>query len=64
LMPGTVRVEVMDASESAPAPRVAADEDVSGRGLALVESLARRWGVDPAVGGGKTVWFEVDRAAS
>jgi DNA-binding NarL/FixJ family response regulator len=64
LMPGTVRVEVRDASEAAPAPRAAGDEDSSGRGLALVESLARRWGVDPVAGGGKTVWFEVDRVAS
>jgi DNA-binding NarL/FixJ family response regulator len=64
LMPEKVRVEVKDTSEAALAPRVAADEDVSGRGLALVESLARRWGVDPAADGGKTVWFEVDRAAS
>ena len=61
LLPKTVRVEVMDASEVALAPRVASDQDDSGRGLALVESLARRWGVDPVAGGGKTVWFEVDR---
>jgi hypothetical protein len=27
----------------------------------MVETLARRWGVDPVAGGGKTVWFEVDR---
>jgi DNA-binding NarL/FixJ family response regulator len=61
LMPGTVRVEVLDSSDAAVSPRTAADQDVSGRGLALVESLARRWGVDPVAGGGKTVWFEVDR---
>lgn len=61
LQPGTVRVEVTDSSETALAPRLAADEDVSGRGLALVESLARRWGVEPVAGGGKKVWFEVDR---
>lgn len=61
LMPRTVRVEVMDSSEIALAPRTATNEDVSGRGLALVESLARRWGVDLVAGAGKTVWFEVDR---
>jgi DNA-binding NarL/FixJ family response regulator len=54
-------VEVTDASESAPAPRQASLEDASGRGLALVEAMARRWGVRPSPGGGKTVWFEVDR---
>jgi DNA-binding NarL/FixJ family response regulator len=63
LMPGTVRVAVMDTSDTPLAPRAAAEEDVSGRGLALVESLARRWGVDPVAGGGKAVWFEVERAA-
>ena len=55
------RVEVTDASANAVAPRDAATDEDSGRGLALVGSLARRWGVRPAPGGGKTVWFEVDR---
>jgi len=63
LQPGTVRVEVTDSSEVAPVPRAAAEEDISGRGLAMVESLARRWGVEPAAGGGKKVWFEVERVA-
>jgi DNA-binding NarL/FixJ family response regulator len=54
-------VEVTDTSELAPAPREASLEDASGRGLALVEAMARRWGVRPCPGGGKTVWFEVDR---
>jgi DNA-binding NarL/FixJ family response regulator len=57
------RVEVTDASARAVAPRAAASDDASGRGLALVGSLARRWGVRPVPGGGKTVWFEVDRHA-
>jgi DNA-binding NarL/FixJ family response regulator len=57
------RVEVTDASVQTVAPRDAAADEDSGRGLALVESLARRWGVRPAPGGGKTVWFEVDRTA-
>lgn len=56
------RVEVTDASPQAVAPRDAASDEDSGRGLALVGSLARRWGVRPVPGGGKTVWFEVDRA--
>ncbi len=54
-------VEVTDSSESALAPRDAKIDEDSGRGLALVESMARRWGVRQAPGGGKTVWFEVDR---
>jgi hypothetical protein len=32
---------------------------LSGRGLALVESLSTRWGAYRNDGGGKTVWFEV-----
>jgi len=54
-------VAVTDTSELAPAPREAADDETSGRGLALVEAMARRWGVDSRPGGGKTVWFEVAR---
>ena len=55
------RIEVTDASADSPVPRDAAHDEDSGRGLALVGSLARRWGVRPAPGGGKTVWFEVHR---
>jgi DNA-binding NarL/FixJ family response regulator len=55
------RIEVTDDSAEAIAPRDATSEEDSGRGLALVGSLAQRWGVRPAPGGGKTVWFEVTR---
>jgi DNA-binding NarL/FixJ family response regulator len=58
------RVEVTDRSDAPPAPRPAADSDNSGRGLALVEALARRWGTRRIVGGGKTVWFEVARGVA
>jgi DNA-binding NarL/FixJ family response regulator len=61
---GTVaRVEVTDRSELAPAPRQSGVEDDSGRGLTLVQALARRWGSGRQPGGGKTVWFEVAREA-
>jgi len=56
------RIEVTDASGASIAPRNATSEEDSGRGLALVGSLAQRWGVRPAAGGGKTVWFEVQRS--
>ena len=55
------RIEVTDASAQAVAPRDATDEEDSGRGLALVGNLAERWGVRSSPGGGKTVWFEVNR---
>lgn len=61
LTPTAARVEVSDASSHGVAPRDAAEDEDSGRGLALVGTLARRWGVRPCPGGGKTVWFEVDR---
>jgi anti-sigma regulatory factor (Ser/Thr protein kinase) len=57
------RVEVTDASTDGVAPRDATADEDSGRGLALVGNLARRWGVRAAPGGGKTVWFEVERPA-
>jgi anti-sigma regulatory factor (Ser/Thr protein kinase) len=56
-----VRVEVADAS-STPPPTVVeapAPDEVSGRGLVLVDVLADRWGTEPRVPVGKTVWAEV-----
>jgi DNA-binding NarL/FixJ family response regulator len=60
----SARVEVTDRSDAPPAPRTPAEEESSGRGLALVEALARRWGTRRLVSGGKTVWFEVIRAGA
>jgi anti-sigma regulatory factor (Ser/Thr protein kinase) len=59
----TVRVEVADISACPPRPRRAAGEDTNGRGLALVDGLADRWGWQPE-GAGKSIWCEVDRGAS
>ncbi|MFB6814249.1 ATP-binding protein [Streptomyces sp. NPDC056347] len=60
--PGTVRVEVADASCRPPLQRHAAGEDTNGRGLELVDGLADRWGWQPE-GSGKRIWCEVDRRA-
>lgn len=54
----TVRVEVGDGSRLAPRPRRPDRGETSGRGLAIVESLALRWGVTPTLGG-KRVWAEL-----
>lgn len=54
-----LRVEVADDSPRMPEPRSAGLLEEGGRGLALVESLARDWGVHRQ-GAGKVVWFELD----
>lgn len=60
-----VRVEVQDGNARDPSPRHYSTMATTGRGLLLVEELAERWGVlSPAPGPGKTVWFELARAAS
>jgi DNA-binding NarL/FixJ family response regulator len=60
LTPSAVRIEVIDLESALPVARDAADDETSGRGLALVEALASAWGVE-ARPGGKVVWFEVPR---
>ena len=51
----TVRLEVADRSGRAPVPRCAGDEATGGRGLALVDGLADRWGWSTE-GAGKRIW--------
>jgi hypothetical protein len=59
-MTGTnVRIDVLDNSDESPVVRQPSVYDTSGRGLALVESLASAWGVERRPEGGKSVWFEV-----
>ncbi len=58
----TVRVEVDDASDRAPVPRCVDGEETGGRGLALVDGLADRWGWSRE-GAGKRIWCELDRCA-
>ncbi|MER6688381.1 ATP-binding protein [Streptomyces minutiscleroticus] len=56
----TVRLEVADASTRPPSRRCAEGDETSGRGLALVDGLADRWGWSTE-GAGKRIWCEVDR---
>ena len=56
---GTLRVSVHDDDPEVPTRHEVGPDSPGGRGLAIVEAIARRWGwsADPA--GGKEVWFEV-----
>ncbi|MEV4787853.1 ATP-binding protein [Streptomyces tuirus] len=56
----TVRLEVADHSGRAPVPRCAGDDATGGRGLALVDGLADRWGWSVEATG-KRIWCELDR---
>ncbi|KAF4408230.1 MULTISPECIES: ATP-binding protein [Streptomyces] len=56
---GCTRVEVTDRQPYAwPVMRRAADSEEDGRGVFLLDAVARRWGVDDSPGG-KTVWCEL-----
>ncbi|GAB7104111.1 hypothetical protein JCM4814A_24250 [Streptomyces phaeofaciens JCM 4814] len=54
---GTLRCEVADTGRHPPELREAGDAE-SGRGMFLVDALARGWGCHRD-GPGKTVWFEL-----
>ncbi|MET7606239.1 ATP-binding protein [Streptomyces avermitilis] len=55
-----IRFEVQDPSDEQPRVRAAADEEMSGRGMLIVEAFADRWGVEaPSDGTGKSVWMEM-----
>jgi anti-sigma regulatory factor (Ser/Thr protein kinase) len=62
---GLLHIGVGDkAKERQPEVRALDSESDSGRGMWIVDILARNWGYDPAPGGvGKTVWFELSSAA-
>jgi anti-sigma regulatory factor (Ser/Thr protein kinase) len=54
-----VRASVCDSSASLPRVRDYGPDAITGRGMLLVDRLARRWGVDTGTSG-KCVWFEMD----
>jgi anti-sigma regulatory factor (Ser/Thr protein kinase) len=70
VQPGSVtRIEVQDEGAPLPeagypkasAPRPTDIPTPGGLGLAIIDSLATRWGTDD-VAGGKVVWFELDHS--
>ena len=60
LLPDRVHVEVVDSDPTPVQARQAPPSATSGRGLALVDSLAVAWGSVEA-DYGKVVWFDVAR---
>ncbi|MFF4031955.1 ATP-binding protein [Streptomyces sviceus] len=57
----TLRIEVTDTrGDCLPCVQRPAPEAESGRGLALVDAFADRWGVAPGPRPRKTVWAEID----
>jgi anti-sigma regulatory factor (Ser/Thr protein kinase) len=53
-----IHVAVTDDGAGRPEVQHPSPDDVSGRGLAIVEALASGWGVE-TVPSGKVVWFEL-----
>jgi anti-sigma regulatory factor (Ser/Thr protein kinase) len=56
---GTVRVEVRDGGGGEPRLQAVDVTATDGRGLQIVDALARRWGTHTSRGA-TVVWFEVD----
>ena len=54
-----VRVAVRDNSPDVPVRKLGRLDDLSGRGVIIVEELASAWGIERERNGAKRVWFEV-----
>ena len=59
VQPTRVRLEVTDQGDGVPVRRHYGNDATTGRGLAIVEGMSDRWGVEQ-LEGAKTVWCEVD----
>lgn len=53
----TVVVAVADDDPRSPVVQPFDPAREGGHGLQLIDAWSERWGVDPVVGGGKSVWF-------
>lgn len=60
---GRVRIEVHDRDHRLPSRKHYSVTAATGRGLGLLEDLARTWGAE-ATAAGKVVWFELDETAA
>jgi anti-sigma regulatory factor (Ser/Thr protein kinase) len=54
----SLRIEVADHDDQLPIHRHVPEDATEGRGIALIDAVAARWGVD-ALPDGKRVWFEL-----
>jgi hypothetical protein len=61
--PEAVRLAVQDSSPVLPRRVPHTQTACTGRGLGLVATLSRAWGIDPLPGSGKAVWCELDAVA-
>ena len=59
---GHIRIEVCDSSSRGPVRRAPSPDNMTGRGLAIVEALATRGGVTALPHGRKSVWAELASA--
>lgn len=57
-----VRIAVHDGSPTPPVPRSASPDDLSGRGMSIIDTVCDAWGVVPE-GAGKHVWCELRLSA-
>jgi serine phosphatase RsbU (regulator of sigma subunit)/anti-sigma regulatory factor (Ser/Thr protein kinase) len=57
-----LRLEVRDANPRPPVRLAPNPSNMTGRGLALVDAVAARWGIDRTTAGGKIVWAEFEPA--
>ncbi len=55
-----IRVSVRDSLPQRPVVLHPEPAAPAGRGMAIVEAMSNRWGVEPHPADGKTVWFEID----
>lgn len=60
----TLLIEVSDQQPNTPTLRHPADTDSGGRGLLIVDRLARSWGTRNSTPAGKVVWAELDTRRS
>lgn len=52
----TLLIQVWDISSAPPQRRMALEDDETGRGLLLVQTLSKEWGCEVLEAGGKIVW--------